>query len=202
MACGSVDGMFVIGRPSEARLEEVLAEMRGATVTYPEVGATARPGELPDGYHHVRATAELGSGDEVFAAAADGVRTWRLHRGQGFRVVPGDAGVVAGTDVVVDVPLVGVHVIAACRVVWSVDDADRVGFGYGTLPVHPESGEEAFVVERTPSGDVVVDVCAFSRPRHPLVRLGGPIARRQQRKATRGYVNALRDHVATALRGG
>jgi uncharacterized protein (UPF0548 family) len=117
-------------------------------------------------------------------------------------VVPGDAGVVAGTDVVVDVPLVGVHVIAACRVVWSVDDADRVGFGYGTLPVHPESGEEAFVVERTPSGDVVVDVCAFSRPRHPLVRLGGPIARRQQRKATRGYVNALRDHVATALRGG
>jgi uncharacterized protein (UPF0548 family) len=194
--------MFVIGRPSEERLVQVLADMRGATVTYPEVGATARPGDLPVGYHHVRETAELGHGDAVFAAAADGVRTWRLHRGQGFRVLPDEPGIAAGADVVVDVPLVGVHVIAACRIVWSVDDGDRVGFGYGTLPVHPESGEEAFVVERTPSGDVLVDVCAFSRPRHALVKLGGPIARRQQQKATRGYVDALRDHVATALRGG
>jgi uncharacterized protein (UPF0548 family) len=194
--------MFVIGRPSEERLEQVRADMRAATVTYPDVGATARPGELPAGYHHVRATAELGHGDAVFEAAAHAVRTWRLHRGQGIRVLPDDPGLAAGTDVVLDVPMMGLHVIAACRVVWSVDDDDRVGFGYGTLPVHPESGEEAFVVERTPSGDVVVDIAAFSRPRHLLAKLGGPVARRQQRKATRGYVDALRDHVATALRGG
>jgi len=194
--------MFMIARPSEERLEQVLAGMRACTVTYPEVGATARPGELPAGYHHVRATAELGNGDAVFQAAAHGVRTWQLHRGQGFRVWPDDPGLAAGTDVVVDVPLAGLHVIGACRVVWSVDDDDRVGFGYGTLPVHPESGEEAFVVERTPGGDVVVEVVAFSRPRHVLAKLGGPVARRQQRKATRGYVDALSDHVATALRGG
>ena len=194
--------MFVIGRPSEERLGQVLADMRAATVTYPEVGATARPEELPAGYHHVRATAELGHGDAVFEAAADGVRTWRLHRGQGIRVLPDDPGLAAGADVVLDVPLMGLHVIAACRVVWSVDDADRVGFGYGTLPVHPESGEEAFVVERTPSGDVVVEIAAFSRPRALLTKLGGPVARRQQRKATDGYIDALRDHVATALRGG
>jgi uncharacterized protein (UPF0548 family) len=116
-------------------------------------------------------------------------------------VVPDEAPITAGTDVVLDVPLMGLHVIAACRVVWSVDDADRVGFGYGTLPVHPESGEEAFVVERTPSGDVVVEIAAFSRPRALLTKLGGPVARRQQRKATDGYIDALRDHVATALRG-
>jgi len=194
--------MFVIGRPSDERLEQVLADVRAATVTYPEVGATARPGELPVGYHHVRVTEELGHGDAVFEAAADGVRSWRLHRGQGFRVLPDDPGLAAGTDVVMDVPLAGIHVIAACRVVWSVDDDDRVGFGYGTLPVHPESGEEAFVVERTPGGDVVIEVVAFSKPRHPLAKLGGPFARRQQKKATRGYVDALRDHVATALRGG
>jgi uncharacterized protein (UPF0548 family) len=194
--------MFMIGRPSEERLAQVLADMRAATVTYAEVGATARSGDLPAGYHHVRATAELGHGDAVFEAAAHAVRTWRLHRGQGIRVLPDDPGLAAGTDVVLDVPLMGLHVIAACRVVWSVDDDDRVGFGYGTLPVHPESGEEAFVVERTPSGDVVVDIAAFSRPRHLLAKLGGPMARRQQRKATRGYVDALRDHVATALRGG
>jgi uncharacterized protein (UPF0548 family) len=194
--------MFVIGRPSDERLEQVLADVRAATVTYPEVGATARPGELPAGYHHVRVTEELGHGDAVFEAAADGVRTWRLHRGQGFRVLPDDPGLAAGTDVVMDVPLAGIHVIAACRVVWSVDDDDRVGFGYGTLPVHPESGEEAFVVEQTPGGDVVVEVVAFSKPRHALAKLGGPFARRQQKKATRGYVDALRAHVATALRGG
>jgi uncharacterized protein (UPF0548 family) len=194
--------MFSLGSPSDGQLAGVLADMRSATVTYAEVGATARPGDLPAGYHHVRETAELGHGDAVFEAAADGVRQWRLHRGQGFRVWPEAPGINAGTDVVVDIPMPGLHVVAACRVVWSVDDGDRVGFGYGTLPVHPATGEEAFVVERTPAGDVVVDVCAFSRARHPMMKLGGPIARRWQRKATRGYIDALRDHVATALRGG
>jgi uncharacterized protein (UPF0548 family) len=188
--------MFQIGRPSEARLARVLAGVAGAPVTYPEVGATADPDRLPAGYRHARVTRRLGEGDAVFAAAADGLRTWALHRGQGFRVLPASPPVAEGTEVLVDLPLVpGVHVIATCRVVWAVDEPDRVGFGYGTLPVHPASGEEAFVVTRDATGVVRVDVYAFSRPRHPLVRLGGPLARRQQARATAGYAAALDRHV-------
>jgi uncharacterized protein (UPF0548 family) len=80
--------------------------------------------------------------------------------------------------------------------VWVVDDGDRFGFGYGTLPVHPESGEEAFVAERAPGGEVRLTIVAFSRARHPLTRLGGPVARRQQARFTDGYLDALRRHVA------
>src|SRR4029450_9574851 len=101
--------MIVIGRPSDERLEQVLADVRAATVTYPEVGATARPGELPVGYHHVRVTEERGHGDAVFEAAAAGVRSWRLHRGQGFRVLPDDPGLAAGADVGVAVSPAAVH---------------------------------------------------------------------------------------------
>jgi uncharacterized protein (UPF0548 family) len=189
--------VFVLGRPSDEKLVQVLDRVRGTQLTYGEVCATAQPDALPAGYHHVRANRVLGSGDAAFAAACDGIRTWQLHRGQGFRVVPADPPIEVGTEVLTDVPLAGpVHVLAACRVVRVVDEPDRFGFAYGTLRVHPASGEEAFVVERAPSGEVEAVIVAFSRPRHPLMRLGAPIARRQQEMATHGYLDALKQHVS------
>lgn len=186
--------MFVLGRPSEARLARTLERVRGARLTYTEEGATA--GALPPGYHHVRASRVLGTGEAVYAAACDGLRTWQLHRGQGFLVAPADPPLEVGTDVVTAVRLAGpVHVLAACRIVWTVDEPDRFGFAYGTLPVHPARGEESFVVVRSPSDEVQAEIVAFSRPRHPLVRLGGPVARRQQAAATAGYLAALDRHV-------
>lgn len=191
--------MFVIGRPSDEKLVQVLYGVRGTPLTYDEVGATLGADRLPAGYHHVRAERDLGDGDDVFAAACDGIRRWQLHRRQGFRVAPADPPIEVGSEVITDIALAGpVHVLAACRVVQVVDEPGRFGFAYGTLQVHPASGEEAFVVERTPSGSVRGVVTAFSRPRHPLVRLGGPVARRQQARATEGYLDALRQHVRDA----
>lgn len=195
--------MFLFGRPAEARLEQILAGVAGAPLTYPDVGATVDPDRLPAGYHHVRVIRALGEGDAVFAAAGDGLRSWVLHRGQGFRVLPDDAVVAEGTEVLVDLRLApAVHAVATCRVVWTIDGPDRVGFGYGTLPVHPASGEEAFVVARDAGGTVRVEIYAFSRPRHPLVRLGGPVARRQQARATEGYAAALDRYVRSRTAGG
>jgi uncharacterized protein (UPF0548 family) len=189
--------MFVLGRPSDDKLAQVLDRVRGTPLTYGEVGATVDTEALPPGYHHMRATRMLGSGDAAFAAACDGIRTWQLHRGQGFRVVPADPPIEVGTEVVTDVPLAGpVHVLAACRVVRVMDEPDRFGFAYGTLRVHPARGEEAFVVERALSGEVEAVIVAFSRPRHPLMRLGAPIARRQQEMVTHGYLDALKQHVS------
>jgi uncharacterized protein (UPF0548 family) len=188
--------MFLVRPPSDDRLARVLADMAGADLTYPEVGATADPDALPAGYHHVRMETVVGEGDADFAAAADGIRTWRLHRGQGIRVAPAEPPLAPGTDVVLDVPSFGLHVVAACRVVWVVDDGDRFGFGYGTLPVHPASGEEAFVIDRAPGGEVRLSIVAFSRPHELLARLGSPVMRRQQLGATERYLEALRRHVA------
>jgi uncharacterized protein (UPF0548 family) len=192
-------GVFVLGRPSDEKLRRVLASVRATPLTYAEVGATVEAAALPAGYHHVRAGRGLGAGDGVFAAACDGIRTWQLHRRQGFRVVPTDPAIEPGTEVVIDVPLAGpVHVLAACRIVRVVDEPDRFGFAYGTLSAHPAGGEEAFIVERDPAGQVRAVIVAFSRPRHPLMRLGGPIARLRQAAATQGYLDALVRHVNDA----
>jgi uncharacterized protein (UPF0548 family) len=197
--------MFALRRPSPEALARVLADLDGAALTYPEAGATepaatdsAAP--LPSGYHHVRRSRVVGHGEPDWAAAAAGIRGWQMHRGQGFLVVPDDPPITAGTAVAsaIRLPGPGVHVVMACRIVWVVDEPDRFGFAYGTLPVHPESGEEAFVAHRDAAGAVTLTVTAFSRPRHPLVRLGGPIARRQQDRATDGYLDALQAHVASA----
>jgi uncharacterized protein (UPF0548 family) len=194
--------VFLVRRPSDAELSQIAASLTDAPFTYDEVAATTRPDELPEGYHRVHAARVLGAGGDVFAAAVDGVRCWQLHRRQGYRVAPDDPPVEVGTVVAVDVPLVALHVIATCRIAWVVDEPDRFGFGYGTLPIHPESGEEAFVVERDPhdvAGTVRLAITAFSRPRHPLVRLAGPVARRQQARATQGYLDALAAHVREVL---
>jgi uncharacterized protein (UPF0548 family) len=200
--------MFLMRRPSDSRLAQVLAGVREARLTYPEVGATHGDAALPAGYHHVRASATLGRGGDAFDAAADGIRTWQLHRRQGFRVVPDAPAIAEGTVVVLDVPVVdvrvvSVHAVASCRITWTVDETDRFGFGYGTLPIHPASGEEAFVVERDPRTDEVqLAIVAFSRPRHLLARLGGPVTRWQQGRATQGYLRALQAHVDEVSRPG
>ncbi|HEV8560641.1 MAG TPA: DUF1990 family protein [Actinophytocola sp.] len=40
------------------------------------------------------------------------------------------------------------------RVVHVVEEEHRRGFAYGTLPGHPECGEEAFLLERHADGTV------------------------------------------------
>lgn len=82
------------------------------------------------------------------------------------------------------------QVIVPCRVLYVDHEADRFAFAYGTLPGHPERGEEAFVVERH-GGDTVFRIIAFSRPADLATRLGEPVARRIQRRFTARYLRAL-----------
>jgi uncharacterized protein (UPF0548 family) len=75
--------------------------------------------------------------------------------------------------------------------VYVIDEPNRKGFAYGTLPGHPESGEEAFVVERGDDGTVGLDVRAFSRPCSNLAKLAGPLGQLAQRRMTDRYVRSL-----------
>jgi uncharacterized protein (UPF0548 family) len=60
------------------------------------------------------------------------------------------------------------------------------GFAYGTLPDHPERGEERFLVEWNEADDSVwYDLMAISRPGHWLARAGYPYARYEQAKFRR-----------------
>lgn len=157
-------------------------------LTYPEVGAT-RDDPMPAGYAHVVREVRLGEGRATFDRAVDALFGWRMHRAAGLRVT-GVHG-PAAEGVVVVPRFLGLLPIP-CRVVYTVDDPERRGFAYGTLPGHPERGEEAFLVRIAPGGEVRFQIRAFSRPASLLVRLGGPVATLVQRYATGRYLKAMR----------
>ena len=77
------------------------------------------------------------------------------------------------------------------RVVYLIDEPTRRGFAYGTLPGHPESGEEAFIVEQREDESVWLTIRAFSRPAHPALWVVYPVLRLFQAIFTSRYEHAL-----------
>ena len=77
------------------------------------------------------------------------------------------------------------------RVVRVVDEPGRRGFAYGTLPGHPERGEESFVVQLADDGTVFFHLRAFSRPARWFTRLGDPVSRRAQTMIAERYLRSV-----------
>ena len=168
----------------------VAQRLQSQDLTYPEVGRTR--GALPPGYAHVSRQAPIGSGQQQFAAAADALLSWQLQRRAGVRVRASVDRVSEGAVAVLLLGLGPLAVRAPVRVVYLIDEPRRKGFAYGTLPDHPESGEEAFVVEHAEDDTVTCRIIAFSRPATWLTRLGGPLATLTQRWVTTRYLKSLR----------
>ncbi len=97
----------------------------------------------------------------------------------------------AGETVRLGIPFLLWRVGARARVVYVIDEPTVRGFAYGTLKGHPESGEEAFLVELHDDGSVWFVVRAFSRGATRLYRLVGPVLRITQWVYTRRYLRAL-----------
>ncbi|OAA27164.1 hypothetical protein UG55_100947 [Frankia sp. EI5c] len=176
---------------SPAALERALSRYRDLDLTYPERGATAGP--LPAGYHRVARRAGLGHGRAAFERAAGALLTWQAQRGAGLRLAATAPEASTGVTVVMCAGPGPFGVLAPCRVVWTLQEPDRRGFAYGTLPDHPVRGEESFVVERDSDGGVWLDIVAFSRPNGGLPTLGGPVGRQVQRVLTDRYLDAMRE---------
>jgi uncharacterized protein (UPF0548 family) len=81
-------------------------------------------------------------------------------------------------------------VIVTARIIYVEAESDRYAWAYGTLPIHPEVGEERFAVVRR--GDTVwFEVSAFSKIVDPLGRLVKPLARSIQVRANQRYLDAM-----------
>lgn len=158
-------------------------------LTYAEVGAT-RDGPLPAGYRHLAYRTSLGHG--VLRTAGEAILSWRLHEAAGVRVRASAPRAAAGVGVTSELGYGRVSLSAPCVVVWTVEDDDRVGFGYGTLPGHPARGEESFVVTRAANGEVWFTVTAFSRPGRWFTRIAGPLLPMFQRAYARRLGRTLR----------
>lgn len=160
-------------------------------LTYAEVGATR--GELPTGYHHLRRRRVIGHGPADFERLGAAVLGYRIQRGLGILEEAETPVAQPGAQVTVVLGIRGFGLRAPCRVVYVLDEPDRRGFAYGTLPGHPATGEELFAVEYDRgTGTVYGVITAFSRPARWYTRLGGPLVRWAQRAAAAAYLAVLR----------
>jgi uncharacterized protein (UPF0548 family) len=182
-------------RPSDsAAMERMVQTLENTEPTYSDIGATLA-GKQPEGFHHDRYETVLGVGPKTFQRAVTGLKTWQAHRLPGVRVFPHNQEIRTGATVVVTLGTPIVALTAPCRIVHVIDEQTRWGFAYGTLPGHPEQGEEAFIVSISSDQTVLFEIVAFSRPGDPVVRLSGPVGRGIQRGGTGGYLRALKRFV-------
>jgi uncharacterized protein (UPF0548 family) len=158
--------------------------------TYPDVGATRT--SLPAGYHRFRHRRPIGHGRDLFDRAATHILDFGMQKGVGIFQRAATTTAEPGTELTIFLGLGPLGIIAPCRVVYVLDEPDRRGFAYGTLPGHPEVGEELFAVEYDPAEDTVYGlVTAFSRPATWYVRLGGPVVGLIQRWFAGRYLRTL-----------
>lgn len=174
---------------------ERLADLARAPLTYPEVGASLGAQGLPAGYHHLRRQAVIGRGAADLERCTEALLGWAVHRRAGVRVLPSVPQVRAAAVADLRMGVGPLSLRAPVRVVGVLDAPRRRGFAYGTLPGHPESGEESFVVSMGSDDVVTFTVRAFSRPVGLLARVAGPVGRMVQQGITDRYVRALQASV-------
>ena len=136
------------------------------------------------------------SGADAFDRAVEVLRSWTMHRGAGLEIAT-DGPLAEGTNVAFNAPLPLGFVDGTCRIVTVIDEPTRFGFAYGTLSVHPERGEESFVVTRVDTGATRFDITGVSRPAHALARLIPPLADRLQDIAVHRYLAAMERSAAS-----
>ena len=169
-------------------------------LNYPGIGST-ESGQLPEGYHCLVSQNYLGEGLAVYRRVAQGILSWELQRRSGMRVRTESEAVTPGTRIVSVFGIGPFRINAPCEVVWVRQPLpgggpQSAGFGYGTLPGHPERGEEAFEVELDAQGRVLLKITAFSRHATWFYQAGGLVARAAQRHITSRYIEGARQLAA------
>jgi uncharacterized protein (UPF0548 family) len=167
-----------------------------ATLTYSAVGAT-RADDLvthpPTGFRPIERVQRIGHGQAFFETARDAVLTWKVQENSGFGVLDTDLSrhIIDGDDAIMAIPMGPLKVKAPVRVVYVVDEPGKAGFAYGTLPGHPEDGEESWLVTIEADDSVWMTVRAFSRPSNPFWKAVSPALRIVQEYYTIRYLRAL-----------
>ncbi|MEM8947511.1 MAG: DUF1990 domain-containing protein [Planctomycetota bacterium] len=191
--------MFQISRPNASQLQRFLHSQQSLQYTHPAVGGTLT-GEFPAGFDVNQSRVSLGYGEAVFNTACNLLGNWQMFPTDWTQVYPSCDKIRVGDVVVVAARAYQIWWLNACRVVYTIDESTpmrRFGFGYGTLPGHVECGEERFLIEWDQHDNRVwYEIQSFSRPRHPLVRVAYPLARRLQRQFVRESLAQMKQLVA------
>lgn len=185
---------FYLMRPTTVAITHFLQEQAVQPFSYPAVGATKTT--PPAGYVVDHNRVQLGSGATCYHQACAALQRWEMFNLGWLHLYWPTTPVATGATVGVLAQVFGFYILNACRIVYTIDETTagytRFGFAYGTLSGHIEEGEERFLVEWRHADDSVwYDILAFSQPRHWLVRLGYPVARRFQKRFGRDSKAAM-----------
>lgn len=153
----------------------------------------------PSGYDEDHSACILGEGEECFQAACQALKEWKQFPSAWTWIEPWHPPIQTGTTVNMQAKTNVFYTLNACRIIYTIQEDNRFGFAYGTLPGHVEMGEELFLVELANSGEVRYTIKAISRPRHILSRLFYPIARYYQAKFRKDSCLAMKEYVADQL---
>jgi uncharacterized protein (UPF0548 family) len=192
--------MLLLKKPSDDVVRQFIASQRDLSFTYRAVGATENDlqREAPAGFTVDHSWIKLGAGKETYERARAALQIWKQFDLGWVTVRPSKRPLEVGTTVSVQAKAFGVWWLNAARIVYVIDQTEgqhsRYGFAYGTLPDHVERGEERFTVEWRKDEDdsVWYDIYAFSRPKHPLARLGFPLTRMLQQRFVRDSLRVMK----------
>src|ERR1700675_4322658 len=136
--------MLFLRRPTAEQIQAFLTTQAKLDLTYSAVGATAT--QPPAGYVLDHTRIKLGDGASVFAAARAALERWEQFRLGWVEAGPVATPIKERRVVAVMARLFGLWWLNACRIVYLVDEEDKFGYAYGTLPDHAESGGGRFTV--------------------------------------------------------
>ncbi len=148
------------------------------------------------GFRRHEEVVSLGRGASAFETASQALLQWGVKTRSGFDVHPdqgSDLRVRDGAAYHLLARVGPVSVREPVRVVAVVDTPTRRGFAYGTLAGHPVSGEEAFVVELAPGGEVRLVLRSLTRPARGAWGVAFPALLVAQRWYRARYRRALLD---------
>ena len=134
------------------------------------------------GYDNDFAEGIIGKGKYDFEKAKNLIDNWVMFPSEWTKIIPNNQAISVGKSIAIFARFGGVWWRNACRIVYVIDEKNRYGFAYGTLPAHIERGEELFLIEMDEQENVIYKIKAFSQPRHILAKIAYPIMRLLQAK--------------------
>ncbi len=191
--------MVAFHLPSSESLARFLAKEQLLDITYPHRGASALPHPVA-GFDNDFQRVQIGQGITDFKRAAEALRNWQMFPPVWTIILPKAAPIEAGNTIAMFAKGFGLWWRNSCRIIYTIDEPQRFGFAYGTLPGHIECGEELFLVEMDEAGQVWYTLRAFSTPRNVLVKIAYPLMRNFQARFRRDSAQAMRAAVASTHR--
>jgi uncharacterized protein (UPF0548 family) len=187
--------MILLGKPSPHTVSEFLSTKLSQEFSYKEVGMTKHPNMNAPGYTTDHNRVQLGEGSLVFDKAIDALKNWQHFNLGWVNVTNTKTPIEIGSVVAVCASFVPVGLLFFCRIVYVVSEdgpVKKYGFAYGTLPGHPECGEERFTVEwNTSDNSVWYDILAFSQPAWLSTKIAYPLTRSLQKRFAKDSKRAM-----------